>query len=85
MGVVTSDEDLVEKVLNSLPKSWSIFRQIQRGRDMPLLFFELEGLLLHEEVTRNQGCHTGRPKAFWRAYQVGGLVHYALYELGEVL
>jgi hypothetical protein len=53
MEVVTSDEDLVGKVLNSLPKSWSTFRQIQRGRDRPLLFPELEGLLLYEEVTRN--------------------------------
>jgi hypothetical protein len=33
MGVVTSDEDLVGKVLNNLPKSWSTFRQIQRGHD----------------------------------------------------
>jgi hypothetical protein len=36
-----------------------------------------------------QGCHTGRPEAFWRANQAGGRaggpVHYALYEPGGVL
>jgi hypothetical protein len=36
-----------------------------------------------------QGCHTGRPEAFWRANRAGGraggLVHYALYEPGGVL
>jgi uncharacterized Tic20 family protein len=45
MEVVTSD--LVGKVLNSLPKNWSTFRQIQQGRDRLLLFPKLEGLLLH--------------------------------------
>ena len=53
MGVVTSYEDLVGKVLNSLPKNWSTFRHIQWRCDRPLLFPELEGLLLYEEVTRN--------------------------------
>jgi hypothetical protein len=32
-----------------------------------------------------QGCHTGRPEAFWRANRAGGPVHYALYEPGGVL
>jgi hypothetical protein len=34
----------------------------------------------------DQGCHTGRPEAFWRAGgRAGGPVHYALYEPGGVL
>jgi hypothetical protein len=33
----------------------------------------------------SQGCHTGRPEAFWRANRAGGPVHYALYEPGGVL
>jgi hypothetical protein len=34
--------------------------------------------------THGQGCHTGCPEAFWRAYRAGGLVHYALYKPGGV-
>jgi hypothetical protein len=42
------------------------------------------GLQLQKAISPSsrQGCHTGRPEAFWRA---GGPVHYALYEPGGVL
>jgi len=52
LGIATSDEDLVDQTLNSLPKSWATFRQIQKGRDHPPSFPELEGLLLQEELSR---------------------------------
>jgi hypothetical protein len=32
-----------------------------------------------------QGCHIGRPEAFWRTNRAGGPVHYALYEPRGVL
>jgi hypothetical protein len=47
------DEDLVDITLNSLPKSWSIFRQIQKGREHMPTFPKLEGLMLQEELGRN--------------------------------
>jgi hypothetical protein len=36
-------------------------------------------------ICHQQGCHTECPEAFWRAYQAGSPIHYALYELGKVL
>ena len=33
----------------------------------------------------HQGCHTRRLEAFWRSYQAGGPIHYALYEPGRIL
>ena len=53
LGISISDEDLTNITLNSLPKSWSTFRQVQKGREQALLFPELEGLILQEE----QGCN----------------------------
>jgi hypothetical protein len=53
LGVNTPDEDLVDITLNSLPKSWSVFRQIQKGREHTPTFPELEGLMLQEELGRN--------------------------------
>jgi len=38
--------------LNSLPKSWSTFQQIQKGRERLASFPEVEGLLLQEELGR---------------------------------
>ena len=52
LGIATPDEDLVDLTLNSLPKSWSTFRQIQKGRERTPSFSELEGLLLQEELGR---------------------------------
>ena len=52
LGIAILDEDLVDLTLNSLPKSWSTFRQIQKGRERTPLFSELEGLLLQEELGR---------------------------------
>ena len=53
LGISISDEDLTNITLNSLPKSWSTFRQVQKGRERALLFPELEGLILQEEQGRN--------------------------------
>jgi hypothetical protein len=53
LGIDTPDEDLVDITLNSLPKSWSVFRQIQKGREHTPTFPELEGLMLQEELGRN--------------------------------
>ena len=53
LGNSIPDEDLTDITLNSLPKSWSTFRQIQKGREQALLFPELEGLILQEEQGRN--------------------------------
>lgn len=50
LGISIPDEDLVDLTLNSLPRSWSTFRQIQKGRDRTPSFPELEGLLLQEEL-----------------------------------
>lgn len=52
LGVMISDEDLVDQVLASLPKSWSTFKAIQKGRERLPTFAELEGMLLHEESSR---------------------------------
>jgi len=53
LGILTPNEDLVDITLNNLPRSWSTFKQIQRGRERVLSFAELEGLLLQEELSRN--------------------------------
>jgi hypothetical protein len=66
MGVATSDEDLVEKILNSLPKSWTTFRQIQRGKNRMPSFPELERLLFQEEVIKNiERDHEDLEEAFY--------------------
>lgn len=33
LGIHTLDEDLVDLTFNSLPRSWSTFKQIQKGRE----------------------------------------------------
>jgi hypothetical protein len=53
LGIDTPDEDLVDITLNSLPKSRSVFRQIQKGREHKPTFPEFEGLMLQEELGRN--------------------------------
>jgi hypothetical protein len=45
----------------------------------------MEGASSSDAAGASQGCHTGRPEAFWRANRAGGPVHYALYEPGRVL
>lgn len=39
-------------VLNSLPRSWAVFKAIQKGRTSLPTYGELEGLLLEEDVSR---------------------------------
>ena len=53
LGIHTPDEDLVDITLNSLPRTWATFKQIQKGRDRVPTFPELEGLLLQEELSCN--------------------------------
>jgi len=52
LGISIQDENLVDLTLNSFPKSWSTFKQIQKGRDRTTSFSELQGLLLQEEFNR---------------------------------
>lgn len=49
LGVALQDEDLVDQMLASLPRSWSTFKAIQKGREKSPSFSELQGLMLHEE------------------------------------
>lgn len=52
LGVSIQDEDLVDQMLASLPKSWNTFKAIQKSRDRSPTFSELQGLMLHEESSR---------------------------------
>lgn len=52
LGITTFDEELVGLTSQSLPKTWSMFRQIQKDKGHLPTFPELEGLLLHEELSR---------------------------------
>jgi len=52
LGIGIPDEDLADITLNSLPRSWSTFKQIQKGRKWTPSFPELKGLLLQEEFGR---------------------------------
>ena len=49
IGTIVPDEELVDRVLTSLPPSWSIFRQMICGREHQLSFIELETLLIQED------------------------------------
>jgi hypothetical protein len=53
LGIPVANEDLIDIMINSLPKSWSTFKGIQKGRERMPTFNELEGLMLHEEVSRD--------------------------------
>lgn len=52
LGVVIEDEDLVDQMLASLPRSWATFKAIQKGRDRSPSYSELQGLMLHEESSQ---------------------------------
>lgn len=52
LGVMIPDEDLVDQMLSSLPKSWSTFKAILQGRERSPTFTELQGSMLHEESSR---------------------------------
>ena len=52
IGTLIPDEEIVDRVLTSLPASWSIFRQMICGREHPLSFLELEALLIQEDGVR---------------------------------
>ena len=54
IGTLIPDEELVDRVLTSLPASWSIFRQMICGRERALSFLELEGLLIQEDGVRTR-------------------------------
>ena len=54
IGTLVPDEELVDRVLISLPSSWNIFRQMICGRERPLSFLELESLLIQEDGVRSR-------------------------------
>jgi hypothetical protein len=54
IGTIVADEELVDRVLTSLPSSWTIFRQMICGRERPLSFIELESLLIQEDGVRTR-------------------------------
>ena len=58
LGIDTPDKDLVDITLSSLPKSWSVFRQIQKSREHTPIFPKLEGLMFQEEL----GCNIEKDK-----------------------
>ena len=86
LGIIISDEDIVDTTLNSLPKSWKIFKQIQKSRDRLPTFGQLEGLILQEEINQNlekqreaeeiyfakseRGSYLGHPTQHGHSYRV---------------
>jgi hypothetical protein len=51
LGSTVEEEDLVNLTLNSLPKSWAMFRSIHKAS--PPSFPTLEGLLIQEDLSRD--------------------------------
>jgi hypothetical protein len=41
IGVVVPDEELVDRVLTSLPSSWDVLRQLATQREHPITFAKL--------------------------------------------
>jgi hypothetical protein len=54
IGVIVPDEELVDRVLTSLPSSWDVLRQLATQRERPITFAELEAMLLHEDSIRSR-------------------------------
>lgn len=54
INVLVPDDELVDRVLTSLPSNWSIFRQLVSARENPISFSELESLLLQEDGIRSR-------------------------------
>jgi hypothetical protein len=56
IGVIVPDDELVDRVLTSLPPSWEVFRCMASNRKTPYSLSELEGRLLAEDsvCTRNK-------------------------------
>jgi hypothetical protein len=52
IGVVVPDEELVDRVLTSLPSSWDVLHQLATQRECPIIFAKLEAMLLHEDNIR---------------------------------
>ena len=52
IGVVVPDEELVDRVLTSLPPSWEVFRCMASNREMPYSLSKLKGRLLAEDAVR---------------------------------
>jgi hypothetical protein len=52
-GITITDDELVDRVLTSLPTSWDMLREMIFGRERPPTSDELEGLLLLEDNVRN--------------------------------
>jgi hypothetical protein len=58
IGVIVPDEELVDRILTSLPSSWDVLRQLTTQRERPITFAELEAMLLHEDSIRS--CNRDR-------------------------
>jgi hypothetical protein len=54
LGTIVLDEELVDRVLTSLPTSWLIFRQMITNRENVVSFVELENLLIQEDGLRTR-------------------------------
>jgi hypothetical protein len=54
IGVVVPDEELVDRVLTSLPTSWDVLCQLATQCEHPITFAELEAMLLHEDSIRSR-------------------------------
>ena len=54
IGVLLPDEDLVDRVLMSLPSSWTFMRQLINARENPITYSGLEALLLQEDAMKTR-------------------------------
>jgi hypothetical protein len=54
IGIAIPNEELVDRVLTSLPSSWDTLRQMISGREHPLTYGNLESMLLQEDSIRQR-------------------------------
>jgi len=54
IGVLLPDEDLVDRVLMSLPSNWMFMQQLINARENPITYSGLEALLLQEDAMKTR-------------------------------
>jgi hypothetical protein len=54
IGITIPNEELINRVLTSLPSSWDTFRQMVSSRERHLTFIKLESLLIQEDNIRSR-------------------------------
>jgi hypothetical protein len=54
LGIIVPDDELVDRVLTSLPTSWLIFRQMITNKENFMSFVELENLMIQEDGLRTR-------------------------------